>query len=90
MDPVTILGLTAGCCSTFALAPQAYKVWQTQQVDQLSIGMLGLMITGSMLWLSYGLLRSDVSIVWANAVAFLFIIYMLTKKIADMRQTGRR
>ncbi|MBK6292004.1 MAG: SemiSWEET transporter [Ignavibacteria bacterium] len=90
MDPVTILGLTAGCCSTFALAPQAFKVWQTQQVDQLSIGMLGLMITGSMLWLSYGLLRSDVSIVWANAVAFLFIIYMLTKKIADMRQTGRR
>lgn len=90
MDPVTILGLTAGCCSTFALAPQAFKVWQTQQVDQLSIGMLGLMITGSMLWLSYGLLRSDVSIVWANAVAFLFIIYMLTKKIKDMRQTGRR
>lgn len=90
MDPVTILGLTAGCCSTFALAPQAFKVWQTQQVDQLSIGMLGLMITGSMLWLSYGLLRSDISIVWANAVAFLFIIYMLTKKVSDMRQTGRR
>lgn len=89
MDPITILGLTAGCCSTFALAPQALKVWQTQQVDQLSIGMLGLMIVGSMLWLTYGILRSDVSIIWANAVAFIFIIYMLTKKIRDMQSTGR-
>ncbi|MCX6141536.1 MAG: SemiSWEET transporter [Candidatus Kapabacteria bacterium] len=89
MDPVTILGLAAGCCSTFALAPQAIKVWRTQAVDQLSIGMLGLMITGSMLWLYYGILRSDVSIIWANSVAFFFITYMLTKKIRDMIATGR-
>lgn len=89
MDPVTILGLAAGCCSTFALAPQAIKVWRTQAVNQLSIGMLGLMITGSMLWLYYGILRADVSIIWANSVAFFFITYMLTKKIRDMIATGR-
>ncbi|MCU0329914.1 MAG: SemiSWEET family transporter [Candidatus Kapabacteria bacterium] len=80
------LGIAAGCCSTFALAPQAIKVWKTQQVDQLSIGMLGLMQSGSVLWLSYGLLESDVSIIWANAVAFGFILYMLSKKIASMRR----
>lgn len=90
MDPITILGLIAGCCSTFALAPQALKVWQTQRVDQLSIGMLVSMIVGCMLWLSYGVLRSDVSIIWANSVAFIFVIYMLSKKVRDMQATGRK
>jgi len=89
MDPVTILGLIAGCCTSFALAPQAFKVWQTQRVDQLSIGMLGLMIVGSILWLTYGILRADVSIIWANAVAFIFIVYMLIKKVRDIQSTGR-
>ncbi|MBC8124218.1 MAG: hypothetical protein H7X70_00665 [Candidatus Kapabacteria bacterium] len=89
MDSVTILGLVAGCFSTFALAPQAIKVWRTQAVSQLSIGMLGLMITGSILWLTYGFLRSDISILWANGVAVFFIGYMLTKKIQDIRATGK-
>jgi MtN3 and saliva related transmembrane protein len=89
-DPVTILGLVAGCCSTFALAPQAIKVYKTQHVEQLSIGMLGLMFCGACLWLTYGLLRDDVSIIWANAVAFLFITYMGGKKVADIRRTGHR
>ncbi len=89
MDSVTILGLIAGCFSTFALAPQAIKVWRTGAVDQLSIGMLGLMITGSILWLAYGFARSDISILWANGVAIFFIGFMLTKKIQDMIATGR-
>lgn len=89
-DLVTALGLLAGCCSTFALAPQAIRVWRTQEVQQLSAGMLWLMITGCILWLTYGLIRKDVSIVWANGVAFIFIVYMLTKKVQDIRITGRR
>jgi MtN3 and saliva related transmembrane protein len=86
LDAIDLLGIAAGCCSTFALAPQAVKVWKTQQVDQLSIGMLVLMQTGSILWLSYGLFQADVSIIWANAVAFGFILYMLSKKVASMRR----
>lgn len=85
IDPLDILGLAAGCCSTFALAPQAVKVWKYHKVDQLSLGMLVLMQTGCILWLSYGLFRADISIIWANAVAFIFIVYMLSKKIVDDR-----
>ncbi len=89
IEPLDILGLAAGCCSTFALAPQAVKVWKYQKVDQLSLGMLVLMQTGCILWLSYGLFRADISIIWANAVAFCFIIYMLSKKIADDRRRAQ-
>ncbi len=88
IDPVVVLGLVAGCFSTFALAPQAIKVYRTRQVDQLSLGMLALMQTGSVLWLSYGLLQMDISIIWANAIAFCFIIYMLSMKLRDIRSNA--
>lgn len=90
MDPLDALGLVAGTCTTFALAPQATKVWKTGKVDQLSFGMLSLMGFGTCLWLVYGLLKTDISIIWANAIAIIFLSYMLTVKIRDMRTTGRR
>ncbi|MDZ4744849.1 MAG: SemiSWEET transporter [bacterium] len=77
-DPLSILGLVAGCFSTFALAPQAIKIFRTREVDQLSIGMLVLMLVGASLWLVYGVLRADVAIMFANAVAIVFQSYMLT------------
>lgn len=90
VDPTAALGLVAGTCTTFALAPQAYKVWKSGRVDQLSLGMLSLMSFGTCLWLIYGVLRSDISIIWANMIAILFLSYMLTIKIKDVRATRQR
>jgi MtN3 and saliva related transmembrane protein len=86
-DGLTLLGLVAGAFSTFALAPQAWKVWKTGHVTQISLRMLLLMVTGATLWLTYGTLKMDISIVWANAVALIFIVYMLIKKIQDVLQS---
>jgi len=85
IDHIAVLGLLAGTCTTFALAPQAYKVWKTKRVDQLSLGMISLMSFGTVLWLIYGLLRMDISIIWANVIAIMFLAYMLTAKIKDNR-----
>jgi MtN3 and saliva related transmembrane protein len=90
VDPTSALGLIAGTCTTFALAPQAYKVWKSGRVDQLSLGMLSLMSFGTALWLIYGVLRSDISIIWANVIAIQFLSYMLTVKIKDVRATRQR
>jgi hypothetical protein len=48
------------------------------------------MFCGCLLWLTYGLLDDDVSIIWANAIAFFFIVYMLSKKVVDMQRGGQR
>ena len=88
MDTTTIIGLVAGTCTTFALAPQAWKVYKTGHVTQLSLRMLILMMTGIVLWLTYGILIVDISILWANVVAFFFVAYMLVVKIRDLRQQG--
>lgn len=89
LDPIVALGLVAGTCTTFALLPQAIKVWKTRRVDQISLGMLSLMFVGTCMWLVYGTIRSDVSILYANYIAVIFISYMLSVKIKDIRSTGR-
>lgn len=86
---VTWIGLLAGTCTTFALAPQAWKVYKTGEVSQLSLRMLILMIVGIVLWLVYGGIKSDVSILWANVVALFFVTYMLWVKIKDVRRNRR-
>jgi len=88
MDVETIIGLIAGTCTTFALAPQALKVYRTGHVDQLSLRMLVLMFVGIFLWLTYGTLKSDISILWANAVALIFVSYMLVVKVKDVHANG--
>ena len=88
MDATTIIGLAAGTCTTFAMAPQAWKVYKTGHVTQLSLRMLMLMFTGIILWLTYGTIIMDISILWANVVALFFVSYMLVIKIRDVRERG--
>ena len=89
-DATAALGLIAGTCTTFALAPQAIKVWKSGKVDQLSLGMVSLMSFGTTLWLIYGYIRMDISIIWANAIAILFLSYLLFVKTRDVYRTGHR
>lgn len=86
---ITWIGLIAGTCTTFALAPQAWKVYKTREVSQLSLRMLILMLVGIILWLWYGWLQQDVSILWANVVALFFVSYMLTVKVKDNQHRQR-
>lgn len=88
MEIVTIVGLTAGTFTTFAMAPQAYKVYKTGHVTQLSLRMLVLMFAGVLLWLTYGTMIMDISILWANGVNFFFVAYMLVMKVRDLRERG--
>lgn len=88
MDATTLIGLIAGTCTTFALAPQALRVYRTGHVDQLSLRMLVLMFVGILLWLTYGTIKQDLSILWANVVALFFVSYMLIVKVRDVRAGG--
>ena len=88
IDLTTVIGLCAGTCTTFAMAPQAWKVYKTKHVTQLSLRMLILMFSGILLWLTYGGIIQDLSILWANIVAFFFVSYMLIIKIKDVRERG--
>lgn len=74
MNPVTLLGLVAGTLTTLAFLPQVVKTWRTKSSNDLSVGTLGMICTGVLLWLIYGLLVGDLPIIAANAVTLVLVV----------------
>lgn len=83
---VIVLGCVAAFLSSFALVPQAIRVFQTKEVEQLSLPTFSMMTAGATLWLFYGVFKSDWVIIGANAVVLVFTLYIGTVKISSLRK----
>lgn len=75
------IGFIAAFCSTFAFAPQLVKVLKTGDTSSLSLLMYLVFSLGVLLWLIYGILRSDMPVIVANAVTLVLALIILTKKV---------
>ena len=69
---IAIVGTVAGFCTTFAYVPQVIKIWKQGGRD-LSYGMLGLYLTGVLLWLVYGTLVKAQAVLLTNAATAVLI-----------------
>ena len=81
MSALTLLGLAAGFCTTFAFVPQVIRAWRTRSTKDISLGMLLVAITGVALWLIYGIIKNDVPLIAANVVTSLIVATMLCLKL---------
>lgn len=72
-----VLGLTAGIFTTAAVVPQIWKAWKTKEVDDVSLKMYLVLITGLSLWLIYGITTTDIPIIATNGTALLLNLFMI-------------
>ena len=71
MNWTTALGLLAATLTTLSFLPQVIKTWRMKSAEDLSLGTFGMLCTGVLCWLVYGLLIGDLPIVLANAVTLV-------------------
>jgi MtN3 and saliva related transmembrane protein len=81
MAMLTILGLTAACCTTIAFVPQVVKTWRTRSTADISLGTFLLLVVGIILWLVYGVLLGDLPLIAANAVTLMLAGTVLLLKL---------
>jgi len=81
MNWITILGFAAAVLTTISFFPQLIKTIKTKQTKDISIGMYILITIGILLWLVYGLLRTDYPVIIANAAAFIITFTIFIFKI---------
>ncbi len=81
MNPVQILGLIAGSCTTIAFLPQVIKTWKTRSAKDLSLGMFLFYCFGVLLWLIYGIFMNDVPVMSANLITLLLASTLLFFKL---------
>jgi MtN3 and saliva related transmembrane protein len=84
---MTILGLIAGACTTLSFLPQVIRTLQTRHARDLSAAWLLIFGLGTALWLTYGLLRSDIAVALANGVTFCLVMTLVIAKYT-MRPLG--
>ena len=75
------IGFFAAFCTTLAFFPQAVKVWKSKSTKDISLYMFIIFTTGVISWLIYGILISDLPIIFANAVTLIFSLFILICKL---------
>ena len=78
---ISIIGTIAAILTTSAMMPQAWKIFKTNEVTQLSLRTFTMATIGTFLWLIYGVLILDTIIIWANAIGVFVNGYIWIKKI---------
>jgi MtN3 and saliva related transmembrane protein len=82
------IGVCAAVLTSLSYIPQVRKAWPRGSTKDLSLHMLVVLTTGLLLWIGYGLLKSDWVIVAANSVGATLSGAVLIFKIRDLR-SGR-
>jgi MtN3 and saliva related transmembrane protein len=82
MEFAFLLGITAGAMTTGSIVPQVIKIVQSKSARDVSTLFFMIMAGGMLLWLVYGILRSDPVIVLWNAISLsLSLVILSLKKI---------
>jgi MtN3 and saliva related transmembrane protein len=60
------LGYFAGFLTVASFLPQVIRTWKTRRTNDLHLGMFAILITASTLWIVYGFVIHDWSVILTN------------------------
>jgi MtN3 and saliva related transmembrane protein len=66
-----VVGLVAGMLTSTSFLPQIVRGWRTKRLGDVSPTMLGVMLSGLVLWLAYGLAIHDMALIVANLIGLV-------------------
>ncbi|REC48454.1 SemiSWEET transporter [Chryseobacterium pennipullorum] len=72
-----ILGIVAGVLTSISMIPQLVKVIREKNVEDISLLMLLVLISGLSLWVWYGFMKDELPIILSNAFAVLVNLSLL-------------
>lgn len=80
MDLITVVGIAAPIVSVVSFLPQVLKCWTTKRTKDISYPSYIIFFAGSISWLTYGILKNDLSIIITNSFLAFFVFLILLMK----------
>jgi MtN3 and saliva related transmembrane protein len=77
---MTALGLFAGTCTTLSFLPQVVRTLRTRHAGDLSAAWLLIFGVGTLSWVAYGVMHSDLAVTIANAVTAILVASLVVAK----------
>ena len=84
MDPLSLpvlVGLLAGCLSTYSLVPQVVKCWRLGDTEAISLRMFAVRAVGLVLWTAYGFVVGSLPVLMFSALSLVLSATILVLKI---------
>ena len=78
--PIFLIGILATFFSLWSTVPQIRKSLRTKKTDDVSKWLIMCLIGGLSLWVLYGILKTDIIIIVANAIGVSLNSYLLFLK----------
>jgi MtN3 and saliva related transmembrane protein len=88
MSATQLIGITASVFTATALLPQLVKVFKEKQADDVSLGMLVVLLGGLLLWIWYGLRKDDWIIIISNSFSILVNVALTILSIKYKERQG--
>ena len=81
MDSIEVLGLIAGAVTSIGFIPQLARGYKTKKLEDVSYYMPIVLAGGMSLWFLYGVMRSALAVMIANAfgIACCLVLIFLKK-----------
>ena len=76
------IGYVGSLLTSITFIPQVYKSWKSKSVGDLSIAMIVIVISSTIVWLTYGYLISSGPVLVANTVVLVLTLVLLYFKTA--------
>ena len=83
---LTILGISAGVLILTGWVEQIYKGYKTKSMKDISKFLMIFIAAGSILWLTYGIIVSNVFIIGTNAAGLTLMVIVSFMKIRYDKQ----
>jgi MtN3 and saliva related transmembrane protein len=71
MNLTGVIGIVAGVLTSASLLPQLIKIIKEKKVEDLSLVMFLSLMVGQILWMVYGVMKSDMPIIFTNGFSIL-------------------
>ena len=79
MEP-SYVGYAAGALTVVSYFPQAMRAWKTRKVDDLSWGMVAMLVIAGALWIVYGMMSKQMPVILTNTGTVLLTAAILVAK----------
>lgn len=81
MELTQWIGIAAGICTASSMLPQLIKTIREKKVQEISVVMLIVLISGVALWIVYGYMKDDLPIIATNAISLTINLLMIFFRI---------
>ncbi len=89
MDQVLIIGIAASVLTAISLMPQLIKIWRDKKADDVSLGMLAVLLSGLSLWVWYGIKIRDYIIIIANSFSIIVNVTLIVLTLIYKKNTQK-